>query len=69
MFATMNYTIEKIVSVIDGKLIGNSNNDLVIKDLLFDSRLIVIPENTLFFALNDTNISSRALRTCWRICG
>ena len=55
----MNYTIDKIVSIVKGKLIGNSNNNLIIKDLLFDSRLIVTPENTLFFALksqrNDGN--------------
>ena len=47
----MNYTIEKIASILNGKLIGSRNKSLVIKDLLFDSRLIFIPENTLFFAL------------------
>ena len=47
----MNYTVDKISSIVEGKLIDNNNNTLVIKDLLFDSRLIVIPENTLFFAL------------------
>ena len=47
----MNYTLEKIASILDGKLVGNKNNSLVIKDLLFDSRLLFIPENTLFFAL------------------
>ena len=55
----MNYTIEKIASIIEGKLIGESDKTLVIKDLLFDSRMLVMPENTLFFALkshrNDGN--------------
>ena len=55
----MNYTIDKIASIINGKLIGNNDNNIVIKDLLFDSRLIILPENTLFFALksqrNDGN--------------
>ena len=55
----MNYTIDKIASIIEGKLIGNHDKSLVIKDLLFDSRLVVLPENTLFFAIkshrNDGN--------------
>ncbi|MBO5958069.1 MAG: bifunctional UDP-N-acetylmuramoyl-tripeptide:D-alanyl-D-alanine ligase/alanine racemase [Bacteroidales bacterium] len=55
----MNYTVDKIASIVEGRIIGNSNNSLVIKDLLFDSRLIILPENTLFFALksqrNDGN--------------
>ena len=55
----MNYTIDKIASIIEGKLIGNHDKTLIIKDLLFDSRLVVLPENTLFFALksqrNDGN--------------
>ena len=55
----MNYTIDKIASIIEGKLIGENDKSLVIKDLLFDSRMLVMPENTLFFALkshrNDGN--------------
>ena len=47
----MNYTIEKIASITEGRLIGSNNKNLVIKDLLFDSRMLVMPENTLFFAL------------------
>ena len=45
----MNYTIEKIASIIEGN-IANINN-IFIKELLFDSRLLVSPENTLFFAI------------------
>lgn len=55
----MNYTVDKIASIVEGRIIGNSSNSLVVKDLLFDSRLIILPENTLFFALksqrNDGN--------------
>ena len=58
----MNYEIEKIASIIESECKGdviNINNDIFINDLLFDSRLLVSPENTLFFALkgqrNDGN--------------
>lgn len=55
----MNYTLEKIASIAKGHLHGYNNNELVIKDLLFDSRILVSPESTLFFALkgqrNDGN--------------
>lgn len=47
----MNYTVEQIASITEGKLIGKHDNKLVIKNLLFDSRLIITSENTLFFAL------------------
>ena len=55
----MNYTVERIASIVEGEIINNSNKDLAVKDLLFDSRLLVAPENTLFFSLkshrNDGN--------------
>lgn len=47
----MTYTIEKIASIIDGKIYGKDNGSHVIRDLLFDSRLLISPENTLFFSL------------------
>ena len=54
----MNYEIEKIASIIEGEIL-NINNDIYINDLLFDSRLLISPESTLFFALrgqrNDGN--------------
>ena len=66
MFAIMNYTIDKIAEIVEGKLIGNDSNYLVIKDLLFDSRLIVIPENTLFFALkSQRNDGSRYIQSLY----
>ncbi|MBR5603889.1 MAG: bifunctional UDP-N-acetylmuramoyl-tripeptide:D-alanyl-D-alanine ligase/alanine racemase [Bacteroidales bacterium] len=55
----MIYTVERIASIIEGETINASNNDIIIKDLLFDSRLLVSPETTLFFSLkshrNDGN--------------
>ncbi len=55
----MNYTVERIASIVEGEVINDSNNGLIIKELLFDSRLLVSPENTLFFSLksnrNDGN--------------
>ena len=36
----MNYTVERISSIVKGEIINNSNKDLVVKDLLFDSRLL-----------------------------
>ena len=45
------YTTEEIVKIIDGEIIGNQRNNIVIKNILFDSRLLVEPSNTLFFAL------------------
>lgn len=45
------YTTEEIAKIIDGEIIGNQHNSIVIKNILFDSRLLVEPSNTLFFAL------------------
>lgn len=46
------YTIKKIASVVGGQLIGNQSDTIIIKDILFDSRLLIDAEDTLFFALN-----------------
>ena len=46
------YTIKRIVSVVGGQLIGNQSDTIIVKDILFDSRLLVDAENTLFFALS-----------------
>ncbi|MBR4155211.1 MAG: bifunctional UDP-N-acetylmuramoyl-tripeptide:D-alanyl-D-alanine ligase/alanine racemase [Bacteroidales bacterium] len=55
----MNYTVERIASIVGGDIINDFNKGLIVKDLLFDSRLLVSPENTLFFSLkshrNDGN--------------
>lgn len=47
----MNYTIEKISSVIAATVAGNGNKDIVIKSLLIDSRKISNAETSLFFAI------------------
>lgn len=47
-----NYTIGKIANIIDGEIIGNQQDNIEIKNILFDSRLLVEPDNTLFFALS-----------------
>lgn len=47
----MIYTVEKIASIVNGNLLSKECNSLVIKELLFDSRLLLSPENTLFFSL------------------
>ena len=46
------YTIRQIASVVGGQVIGNQFDTIIIKDILFDSRLLIDADNTLFFALN-----------------
>ena len=46
------YTIKRIASVVGGQVIGNQTDTIVVKEILFDSRLLIDAENTLFFALN-----------------
>ena len=45
------YTIKKIASIVGGQVIGNQSDAIIVKDILFDSRLLIDAENTLFFAL------------------
>lgn len=47
-----NYTVDKIAKIIDGEIIGNQRDNVEIRNILFDSRLLVEPDNTLFFALS-----------------
>ena len=47
----MTYTLENIASIIGGEIVGDGDKSIVIKDLLFDSRLLANPEGTLFFSL------------------
>ncbi|MCR5037597.1 MAG: bifunctional UDP-N-acetylmuramoyl-tripeptide:D-alanyl-D-alanine ligase/alanine racemase [Bacteroidales bacterium] len=46
------YTIKRIASIIGGEVIGNQSDTIIVEDILFDSRLLIDAENTLFFALN-----------------
>ncbi|MGN0033619.1 MAG: bifunctional UDP-N-acetylmuramoyl-tripeptide:D-alanyl-D-alanine ligase/alanine racemase [Candidatus Limimorpha sp.] len=50
----MNYTLNGIASIVNGEIIGNKYVDAEVRNLLFDSRLFVEGENTLFFALAGT---------------
>src|SRR3954471_21175538 len=46
-----NYSIQKIASILNGKLILNSPDHVVVENLLADSRKIAHAETSLFFAL------------------
>lgn len=46
------YTINQITSIVGGQIIGNQSDTIIVKDILFDSRLLIDAENTLFFALS-----------------
>ncbi len=45
------YTIKRIASIVGGEVIGNQSDTIIVEDILFDSRLLIDAENTLFFAL------------------
>jgi len=47
----MNYSIANINQIINGTLSENYGHNVVIKNLLIDSRKITTPENSLFFAI------------------
>ncbi len=47
----MQYSLSQIAVLINGKLVEQNFNDLVINQLLIDSRQLIQPEGTLFFAL------------------
>ena len=55
----MNYTIEKIATLIGARRIGTT--DAHIGWLLTDSRSLCFPEETLFFALKTQPLYSRPL--------
>ncbi|NMR33535.1 bifunctional UDP-N-acetylmuramoyl-tripeptide:D-alanyl-D-alanine ligase/alanine racemase [Chryseobacterium aquaticum] len=46
----MNYTIHQIAEITNSKVIGN--NELIIKNIAFDSRIIYAIKNTAFIAIN-----------------
>jgi alanine racemase len=47
----MSYTIEEIQTVIQGELVMHEHNASVIEHLLIDSRKVISPESSLFFAI------------------
>ena len=48
------YTASKIAQITDGKLINSGDEDLVIRDLVIDSRHLLEPEESMFVALIST---------------
>ena len=47
----MNYTIEKIATIISASVLGDGNKDIVIKNILIDSRKLVSADTSLFFSI------------------
>ena len=47
----MHYTIQQIAQIIGGKFLRRSGGKAIVKHLLTDSRQLIFPETTLFFAL------------------
>jgi alanine racemase len=47
----MNYSIANVNQIIQGKITGSNDQNIVIRNLLIDSRKIITPENSLFFAI------------------
>ena len=45
------YTIREIADIINGEILSKDYNDQVITDILIDSRRLITPEKTIFFAL------------------
>lgn len=51
----MNYTVSQIADITNAKVIGNEN--LIIKNIAFDSRIIYSTKNTAFIAINTSKNS------------
>lgn len=47
----LNYTVNTINSIVNGRIIGKSDNTHIINNILYDSRLLLSPKDTIFFAL------------------
>lgn len=46
-----SYTLSQVATIVKGKVVKSHADDLVIRDILIDSRQLVSPDQTLFFAL------------------
>ena len=51
MNSISGYTISEIVKIIKGEFISSPLPDMPVKQLLIDSRKLITPENSVFFAL------------------
>ena len=47
----MHYTIQQIAKIINGNFLRRAGGKAIVKHLLTDSRQLIFPETTLFFAL------------------
>lgn len=50
-----NYTIQEIAAAIQGELLSSKFPEEIISDILIDSRRMISPDNSLFFALQTRN--------------
>lgn len=48
----MNYSVTQIEKIVNGKFLLNQNSAAVIEHLLLDSRKLLFPESSIFFALS-----------------
>ncbi|MEI6059944.1 MAG: hypothetical protein WCR72_04510 [Bacteroidota bacterium] len=51
MMIKSEYTIGEIVQIVKGELIQESDVNAVVSELVIDSRRLIVPERSLFFAL------------------
>jgi alanine racemase len=52
MIARTQYSFNEIALILKGTILNQADSNLIIRDLLIDSRRLIIPEGTLFFALS-----------------
>ena len=63
----MNYRISEIAEITNGKLYASSDDLGLIENLIYDSRKLVFPENTLFIALaGDRNDGHKYLKELYQ---
>jgi alanine racemase len=47
----MNYPVAEIIDILKGEAIGGTPAEATVRDILIDSRKLISPDNTMFFAL------------------
>jgi UDP-N-acetylmuramyl pentapeptide synthase len=68
----MKYTISELSAVISAKITGHGNCALAVDQLLIDSRKLIHPETSLFFAIRgDRNDGHRFIKDMYdpEFCG
>ena len=56
----MNYTIKKIKEIIQADAVAMPDEDCTIKHLLIDSRKILFPKESVFFALPGSRLDGHS---------